>query len=130
MYPACLSRSCSVETLLWKDAVVLYELAPSPRYPVVSLSVDHIEEGLNLPTLIFSQQYPRMLFSITRRSKLHSIRLVERFELNQPLSKLISNAIKVLNNVVPSTHINLGTSWQLKNKSTVMCHSNSFLVEV
>jgi len=54
------------EHLLRKDTIVQNERTAPPRYSVNSRSVNHIQEGLNLPTLPFGQRNPRILLMSRR----------------------------------------------------------------
>ena len=101
-----------VESLLWKNAVVLHELAPFPWYPVISLSVDDIEEGLNLPSLISCQRHVRI----------HLNTIGFGHHAMSGLVIGLPRATKFLNDVVPSTHVNLGTTRELKYESAVASH--------
>jgi hypothetical protein len=98
------------ETLLGEDTVVLYELSVFPRNVVNTLEVEHLEKGLNLSPLIFSQLHPRRFASTPIQARAHATtRFIEGLESN-PSSTKTATLVELLNYVVPSTQMNLGTA--------------------
>lgn len=109
-------QCCLVLQSMMEDAVRYDELAPPPRYSIVSLSVHNIEEGLNLPTLIFSQRYAR------RCRAQSAARFVKASHWNDTSSKPISQTVEIHDDVVSSGQMDLRTTRQLEYECTVIGH--------
>jgi hypothetical protein len=114
-----------LEYLLRKDAIVRNELSAPPRYFVNTRTVNHIQEGLNLPTLPLGQRNSRVLLMSSRRCNHPTPRFVKRSHRNASATGS-SQLIEVLNDIVPRTHVDLWTARELKHERAVSCHKTSF----
>lgn len=115
-----------LEYLLREDAIVRNELSAPPRYFVDTRTVNHIQEGLNLPTLPLGQRNSKVLLMSSRGCYHPTSRFVEGLHRNARTTHQTPQLIEILNDIVARAHVDLWTARELKYKRAIICHKISF----